>query len=220
MKIDYKWFLRTDVIVGFIGSVILAVGSWVRLLPFGNVEVFAFISGAICVWLIVKNNIWNWPIGIINAGLFVVLFYKWKLFGDSALNALYVALGFWGWYSWTHVKGHKAIRPITNASLRLQGILILLIIVATYFFSIYLTSIKDVAPFWDALTVTISLTAIYLQARKFVESWWYWILADIIYIPLYFAKGLPLTGILYVLFMAMCVKGLFAWNAQIVKENK
>lgn len=220
MKFDYKWFLRTDVIIGFIGSVVLAVGSWVHLLPFGNIDVFAFISGAICVWLLVKNNIWNWPVGIINAGLFVVLFYKWHLYADSALNALYIVLGLWGWYYWTHMDKHKAERPITNGGKLEQAIVIVIGAVATYFISIHLTNIKDVAPFWDALTTSISLVATYLQARKFIESWWYWILADVIYIPLYFAKHLPLTGVLYVLFMAMCIKGLIAWKPQLVKKDK
>ena len=220
MKIDYKWFARKDVIIGLIASLILTVGSWVHWLPYGNVDVAAFISGALCVWLLVKNNIWNWPVGIVNAGLFVVLFYNGRLYADAALNALYIVLGIWGWYYWTHMNKQKTQRPITRGGILEQVIVVAIGAVATYFISIHLTNIKDGAPFWDALTTAISLVATYLQARKFIENWWYWIMADVIYIPLYFAKHLPLTGVLYVLFLAMCVKGLFDWKPQLVKKEK
>ena len=215
-----KWFTRLDVIIGIVGSIILSVGSWTHIFPYANIDIAAFISGAVCVWLLVRNNIWNWPVGIINAGLFVVLFYNIHLYADSALNALYIVLGFWGWWYWTHSGKSKIQRPITNGGLLEQGIVILIGAVATYFISIHLTNIKDVAPFWDALTTAISLVATYLQARKFIESWWYWIAADVIYIPLYFSKHLPLTGVLYVLFLAMCVKGLLAWKPELVKRDK
>ena len=73
-------------------------------------------------------------------------------------------------------------------------------------------------PGWDGLTTALSLAATYGQARKLLESWWLWILADLVYIPLYIYKGLVLTSVLYFVFLLLCVFGLREWTRNLTAE--
>ncbi|MGN6644381.1 MAG: nicotinamide riboside transporter PnuC, partial [Verrucomicrobiota bacterium] len=81
-----------------------------------------------------------------------------------------------------------------------------------------LVKVNGAAPFWDALTTVLSLAAQYLLCRKRFENWWFWIAADVIYIPLYFSRDLPLTGVLYAAFLSMCLIGVREWSRNLRKE--
>jgi nicotinamide mononucleotide transporter len=80
----------------------------------------------------------------------------------------------------------------------------------------YLRAVHDVAPLWDALTTVLSLAAQFLLTRKFIENWYFWIMADLIYVPLYIHRHLLFTGGLYVVFLGLCVTGLLAWRQGIM----
>ena len=215
VKINIKWFIWLDVIIGTLATLFLGIGSAIHKLPFGANDVFAFVTGGLCVWLLVKKNIWTWPIGILNGGSFVLLFWRLHLYADAAINFMYIILGFWGWYAWKHVNKKKVERVIAKVKYPEHITLFILMVIGTYFMQIHLKEIKDSSPFWDALTTSISLVATWLQTRKYIENWYWWIAADVIYIPLYFVKHVPLTAILYILFMAMCFQGLWVWRKSI-----
>jgi nicotinamide mononucleotide transporter len=75
--------------------------------------------------------------------------------------------------------------------------------------------VNGAAPFWDSITTTLCLAAQYLLCRKRIENWWLWITADVIYVPLYFSRHLPLTAVLYAGFIGLCVIGLFRWRREL-----
>ena len=92
------------------------------------------------------------------------------------------------------------------------------VVVATWGLTALLTRVHDVAPFLDALTTSISLAAQWLLNTKKVQNWYFWMVADAIYVPLYFYKHLWLTAVVYVAFFAMCVEGLAAWKRLVEVE--
>jgi nicotinamide mononucleotide transporter len=198
--------------VFIIGSVLLLILSYFKIIPISITEDLGFITGALTVWWTVKENIWNWPVGIANDIFFIILFLKVRLYADTFLQVIYIILAFWGWYWWLH--GGKNKTELKISSIRLKEIIILscITIISTYLMNIYLISINDTKPFWDALTTVLSLVAQYMLTVKYLENWYVWITADIIYIALYFSTNLYLTGILYIIFMVMCVEGLREWR--------
>lgn len=193
-------------------SASLLWGAARHTLPMGLTEVCGFITGAACVWLTVKENIWNWPIGVANSAFYVALFFRARLYADMGLQVVYIVLGLLGWYWWLHGGEHRA-RLLVSRTGRMTGVILFALLVAfTLGMTQFLRSVHDSAPFWDALTTGLSLVAQYMLTKKLLENWYVWIAADIIYIVLYASKHLYLTSALYAVFLAMCVLGLREWR--------
>src|SRR5687767_5751994 len=177
------------------------------------IEIAGFVTGALAVWLAVRQNPWNWPVGVANAVCFFLLFLRARLYGDMALQVLFMAICLLGSYRWLFGgEGHSrlGVTRITRAeavAYTAAGI------AATAVFTPYLRSVGDASPLLDALTTVLSVEAQYLMTRKVIEHWLVWMAADVIYIWLYAERGLYLTSILYVAFFAMCVVGWRDWKA-------
>jgi nicotinamide mononucleotide transporter len=177
-------------------------------------DVAGFLTGVVCVWLTVRQNIWNWHWGILNSAIFLFSFLTVGLYADSALQIVYIVLGFYGWWAWLHGGPAKHELPMTRISLRMSAIVIAFTAGATWLFSSVLANqLGSTVPFWDGITTALSLAAQFLLTRKILENWFLWIAADLMYIPLYVYKHLPLTGLLYVIFLGLCVAGLMQWGA-------
>ncbi|WP_037577775.1 nicotinamide riboside transporter PnuC [Phaeacidiphilus oryzae] len=182
-------------------------------------ELLGFATGALCVGLTVGSSIWNFPVGIANNLFFLVLFWQGRLYADASLQIVYLALGAAGWWEWLHggERGgeRRGRRTVRRAPARLVAGLLLAAAPATWGLTVLLASAHDIAPFWDALTTALSLAAQWLLNLKKLQNWYFWIAADVVYVPLYFAKVLYLTGIVYVVFLAMCLLGLRAWRREL-----
>jgi nicotinamide mononucleotide transporter len=175
-------------------------------------EIAGFVTGALSVWLAVRQNPWNWPVGVANAGCFLVLFWQARLYGDMALQVLFIVICLLGWYRWLFGgAGHSRLH-VTRIGTRGAIVYACVGVSATAVFTPYLRSIGDASPLLDALTTVMSVQAQYLMTRKVIEHWWVWMAADLIYIYLYASRQLYLTSLLYVLFFAMCVVGLRDWQ--------
>ncbi|WP_033338206.1 nicotinamide riboside transporter PnuC [Catenuloplanes japonicus] len=180
--------------------------------PTSWAEVLGFATGALCVWLVVRQHIANWPLGIANVLLLLLVFLDAKLYADAGLQVVYVVLNAYGWWHW-HTGRGQAPLPVRRTT-RVEWIgQIVAGIAATAALTWWLTTHTDsTTELPDAATTALSLMATYGQSRKLLESWWLWIAADLIYIPLYGYKGLWLTALLYVLFLCLCIAGLRSWR--------
>jgi len=180
-------------------------------------ELLGFVTGAASVWLTVKAHISNFPVGIANSAFFLVLFLSARLYADSGLQVVYIVLGFAGWWQWLHCvtrqdgTGRSGLVVARSGWPLLAGCAAFAVF-ATWGLTLLLGWAHDIAPFWDALTTALSLAAQFLLNLKRIENWAFWILADIIYVPLYAVKRLDLTAIVYVLFLSMCFLGVAAWR--------
>ena len=197
---------------GALLGIALILAAWRGWLPYSLIETLGFVTGAACVYLVVKQNIWNFPLGIANNIFFLILFAQDRLYGDAGLQIVYIALAIQGWHWWLHGGEHRTALQVNHAPLRLLLILAGLVIVGTAGLMLVLQAVSGSAPFLDALTTVLSLAAQYLLNRKAIENWYVWISADVLYIYLYIARDLQLTAILYVVFLCLCLVGLRQWR--------
>jgi nicotinamide mononucleotide transporter len=175
-------------------------------------EILGFVTGAACVWLTVRCHIANFPVGIANSAFFLVLFASARLWADSGLQVVYIVLGFVGWWQWLHGGPERTRLVVGRTPLWAFAYGAGFIVLGTWGLTRLLGAVHDIAPFWDALTTCLSLVAQALLNWKKLENWYFWIAADVIYIPLYVVKRLDLTAIVYMLFLAMCFLGLREWR--------
>ena len=182
-------------------------------------EVFGFLTGVVNVWLLARQNIWNWPVGLANNALYVAVFLHSGLYGDAGLQGVFIVLAIYGWWTWAR-KRIGAASPIRRTSHATWAWLIPATIAGSIALRFFLGRYTDsTVPGWDGVTTAVSLAATFGQCRKLLECWWLWILADIIYIPLYIYKGLWLTSGLYAIFLILCIVGLLEWRKALFVPN-
>ena len=204
----------------------LLASAWSFLLntvvvtPLGNTspfEIAGFVTGILTVWLTVKANIWNWPIGNANSFFLLIVFVQAGLYSDSLLQVIYIILGFYGWWFWLRggPKGGEApIRRAPRRELILVGIATAAGTIA--WTAVLLRFTNSSVPFWDAGTTALSLAATWLLTRKLLENWPIWVFGvDLPMIGLYLYKGLNLTALLYVIFAVLALRGWIEWRRRI-----
>ena len=214
--------LSRDVLISTALATLWMIGVYAGWYPFdqwSTTESWGFVTGAVSVYLAAKNNIWNWPVGIVNALFYVYLFYEARLFADMSLQMYYVIMSVVGLALWLWGGEKKSALRITHIPWKWAAGLAVATAGVVYGMTMYLRSIHDVAPFLDALTASFSFTAQFMLAKKWIENWYVWIGVDIVSIGLYYWKDLSLTAILYGIFLATCVLAAFTWR-KYMKEGK
>lgn len=170
------------------------------------------ISGFLCVYLAAKEHIFNWPVAIISIVAYMVLFFEYKLYGDSVLQLYFLGTSIYGWYFWAKKKeGHE--KPIIILGEKGVILTILSIIILSVLMGLFLDRYTDTnVPYADGFCTAMSFIAQIFLTRKILQNWILWIIVDICYVPLYLYKNLYLTAVLYALFLALAVMGYMNWR--------
>ena len=176
-------------------------------------EWIAAIAGAISVYLSARENIWSWPTAIVNVGLYIIVFRRTGLYSDMGLQVVYLALSIYGWYEWLYGGKNRTTLRVSRATTREWLIATPVALIFWLALARYTATLPGVAlPSLDSGLTTVSLVAQWMMTRKILENWVLWIVADIVYVPMYVYKGLPVTAALYAIFLALAVLGLRSWR--------
>jgi nicotinamide mononucleotide transporter len=178
-------------------------------------EIIGAVLGVIGVWLMIRQNIWGWPVGLVQVAVYAWVFSDAKLYSDAILQVFFFIIQAYGWWHWLqhqHTAAHREL-PVTRLSASELARWIPAGIFFTSVWGTYMHRTTDAAlPYWDAFILVFSLIAQWLQARKKLDNWAGWLLVNTVAIGVFWFKDLRLTAGLYVIFWIMALWGWREWR--------
>ncbi|MGI6719053.1 MAG: nicotinamide riboside transporter PnuC [Bacteroidales bacterium] len=200
---------------------------WTQVSPSPILEIIAVIFGIFSVWFGQKENILIFPMGIISTSIYVYICYKANLFAQSGINLYYTIVSFYGLYMWSRKDKNNAQLKISVLSRNNKWLLLVITIVIFVllynFIGLFTKNSQNLDGYYgsmvmyiDSFVASLCLIAMFLSARKKVENWIFWIIADLISIPLFIMQGLYFTVIQFVIFLVLAVMGFVKWRRKYI----
>lgn len=178
-------------------------------------EIVAVVFGFLSVWFSKKNLVLVFPTGMISTIIFVYLLLKWELLGDMMINGYYFIMSVYGWYIWTRKVNDEQVTPVSQTTSIEKKISIIIFFATLLFvFIVYRTFGKwdSWVAYVDTFTTAIFFVGMWLMARRKIEHWIFWIVGDVISVPLYYYKGFTFTSLQYFGFTIIAIFGYLAWE--------
>ena len=178
-------------------------------------ELTAVIFGIISVLFARKNNILVYPTGLVSTIIYVYILFEFKLLGDFIINIYYSLMSILGWYLWARKKNGSDEFPIAVMN-RKDYLISSVIFTITLLFIALVYHFFDKFTNWtayvDTLTTALFFVGMWLMAKRKIENWLLWIIADIISVPLYYNKGLTFSSFQFILFTIIAILGYLEWK--------
>ena len=184
-------------------------------------EITAVLFGIISVLFARKNNILVYPTGLISTLIFIYILYNFKLYGEFIINIYYSVMSILGWYLWSRRNNDQEEFPISimnSKEYKISGLIFtvtLLFIALVYHF---FDKFTDLTAYVDAFTTALFFVGMWLMAKRKIENWIVWIIADIISVPLYFYKGLTVSSLQFIVFTIIAILGYIEWKIFLQKK--
>lgn len=181
-------------------------------------EIIAVLFSVLSTYFSIRKSVWCWIFGTVAVSAYFLLFYQTKLYADMGLQVVYLLQGFYGMYGWWLGKKEPdgfVKRLSLKEVIAATWIVIVSAVLIGWVLDIYT---EASSPYVDALASATSLMANWLLAKRYLQNWFFWIVADIILIALFWYKELYLSSAIYFVFLLMCAKGLTDWNKSATNE--
>ena len=177
-------------------------------------EITAVVFGLLSVWFSKNNNILVFPTGMISTFIFIYLLYKSVLLGDMMINAYYFIMSIYGWYVWTREENNSTtlISRINSKEKNICILIFIFSLIFVYSIYVYFDKWNSLTAYIDNLTTAIFFVGMWLMAKRKIENWIFWIIGDIISVPLYFYKGFTFTSLQYLIFTFIAIAGYYSWK--------
>lgn len=181
-------------------------------------ELFSVITGLGFIILMIAQNIWCWPIGILSSLTSIFLFYMTQYYAEAFTYFFYILVGIYGWYTWNRERDENA-KVITTGIGYHSAIFIggsLIAFTVGYLLDSYTDAKRAFA---DSTSTIFSLIASYMEAHRILSSWFLWIAINLFSVWLYMDRGLKLYAGLMVIYFLLSIAGFLHWNKLHKRED-
>jgi nicotinamide mononucleotide transporter len=189
--------------------------SWMTIanyLATNWLESAGFVTTLVGIWLTTRRLLVCWPVVLAADLIYLLVFYRTRLFSDALLQVFFVGFTLYGWWHWwrgVREEGEVRVLPLSArgwiAGLAAGA-------VGAVLLGWLMVRIGAALPHLDAALTSYSLVASWWQARKHTANWWLWIAVNVVYIGEYGYKSLWMTAVLYGLLVFLAVLGLRDWR--------
>jgi len=201
------------------------------------IEAIGTLAGLLCIWLASLEKIVNYPFGLINVTLFAVIFFQIQLYASLLLQLFFFVANLYGWYAWSRqTDDHQAalkIRwlPLPKALAWAAGCIIAIALMTRYIDPVFALLTRaavtlmnglglavampalqpDAFPFWDSCMMVLSIAAMILMTRKYVENWLLWVIINVISVMIFARQGVYAMSLEYVILTLIALNGSRMW---------
>ncbi len=174
-------------------------------------EVLAVAGNLVYTVFMMLNRRVGWLFGIAASSIGIFIFMHQSVFAQAALNLFYVIMGVYGWWSWGRKGGMEL--PITRRPFIFHIGIMIVGAVATWLIAKGLAMLPGSQHvLLDGFVTGFSLLATWMLARRILENWGYWIMADAFAIWLYIQLDLYWYAGLFAIYVILSIMGLIRWR--------
>lgn len=184
------------------------------------IEWTAAALGLANVYLIIRRSVWNFPVALVMVTLYAFVFWDAKLYSDAGLQLFFFGVNIVGWWAWTRNRADLGAIRVERLKPAQSALWIVGTVAAIWAWGSLMAAKTDASyPYWDASIAMLSVAGQILMTQRRIENWHYWIVVNIISVPLYAVKGLHATAALYVVLLGLAVAGLIAWRKTLAEQQ-
>ena len=201
------------------------------------IEAIGTLAGLLCIWLASLEKISNYAFGLINVTLFAIIFFQIQLYASLLLQLFFFAANIYGWYAWSrqtsdnqaalHIRWLPLPKALAWIVFCVGAIGLLTIFIDPVFAFLTRTAVSvmqalgmnvpmpdlhpDAFPFWDSCMMVLSIVAMILMTRKYVENWLLWVIINMISVVIFALQGVYAMSLEYLILTFIALNGSRMW---------
>ena len=201
------------------------------------IEAVGTVAGLLCIWLASLEKIGNYLFGLINVTLFAIIFFQIQLYASLLLQLFFFAANLYGWYAWSRQTSQNEAElqirwlPLPKALSWLAACVVAIALMTLYIDPVFavLTRVAvnvmqamgvnvvmptlqpDAFPFWDSCMMVLSIAAMVLMTRKYVENWLLWVIINVISVAIFALQGVYAMALEYLILTFIALNGSRMW---------